>query len=105
MKLLIVAATVVLAGCASTQTKVAHNQYCYTYQTIETENKESVNSKTTVKCSDDPIEKFIPARTGVGKNCGEFTYWMTLAGRPVQRRGFACQKYDGTYEIVPHAFN
>lgn len=105
MKLLIIAATVVLAGCASTQTKVAHNQYCYTYQTIETENKESVNSKTTVKCSDDPIEKFIPARTGVGKNCGEFTYWMTLAGRPVQRRGFACQKYDGTYEIVPHAFN
>lgn len=105
MKYFAIVVTTLLVGCAAPQTKVAHNQYCYTSQTIETENRESVNSKTVVKCSDDPIEKFIPARTGVGKNCGEFNYWMTLAGKPVQRRGFACQKYDGTYEIVPHAFN
>ena len=39
---------------------------------------------------------------GISPHCGEYKYLMTLQGRVVERRGYACQKMDGTYEVVPH---
>jgi len=42
------------------------------------------------------------AQSGMARDCGEYKYVMNLNGRPVERTGYACQKYNGTWEVVPH---
>ncbi len=56
-----------LSGCSSTPTKTA--QFCNTSKTIEVKNGSDVSSKTVVKCSDDFVERHVPARIGVDQNC------------------------------------
>ncbi len=90
-----------LVGCSSTPKAVAKKpQYCNTSQTIVTENGEKVNSQTVVECTDDQIKKLFQVRSGLAPNCGEFTYWMQIGGRDVQRKGVSCQKPDGSWEVV-----
>lgn len=90
-----------LTGCSSAPKVVANKpQYCYTSQTIKTENKETVNSQTTVECTDDQVKRLVEVRAGMAGNCGEFTYWMKQGSRDVQRKGISCQKPDGSWEIV-----
>ncbi len=92
---------VALTGCSSAPKKVAQKpQYCHTSQTILTKNGEKVESQTLVECTDDQIKKLFQVRSGMAPNCGEFTYWMNLGGRDVQRKGVSCQKPDGSWEIV-----
>lgn len=91
----------VVVGCSSAPRAVANKpQYCYTSQKIVTENKETVNSQTTVECTDDQIKRLAEVRMGMAGNCGEFTYWMRQGNRDVQRKGISCQKPDGSWEIV-----
>jgi len=73
-----------LFGCSSSP-KVAANkpQYCYTSQTITTQNRETVDSKTVLECTDDDVKRITTARLGMSANCGEFTYWMQIGGRDV----------------------
>jgi len=101
MKLLLLLAAIGLVGCSSSP-KIAANkpQYCYTSQTITTQNKETVDSKTVLDCTDDDVKRITTARLGMSTNCGEFTYWMQIGGRDVQRKGVSCQKMDGSWEIV-----
>ena len=90
-----------MSGCSSAPKAVAQKpQYCHTSQTIKTVNKETVNSETTLECTDDDIKRIATARLGMSANCGEFTYWMQIGGRDVQRKGVSCQKPDGSWEIV-----
>jgi hypothetical protein len=101
MRMAIIAVSLLAAGCSSTPKVVAEKpQYCYTYQTIETENREQVNSKVRVECTDDQIERLTSKRLGLASNCGEFSYYMQIGGRNVQRKGISCQKPDGSWEIV-----
>jgi uncharacterized protein YceK len=105
MKLLIaiaIAVPVVLTGCSSAPVKTTQRQYCHTSQEIKTRDRETVSSETTVKCNDDPIEQMVVRKMGIAANCGEYKYVMNLNGRPVERIGYACQKYNGTWEVVPH---
>jgi hypothetical protein len=98
-----VIATIVLltlVGCSSSPKKVA-GQFCHTSQTVEVADGERVSSKTTVQCSDDPVDRIVIKKAGIAQNCGEFKYWTTLKGRPVERRSISCQKLDGTWEIMP----
>jgi uncharacterized protein YceK len=91
----------VLSGCSSAPKAVAEKpQYCYTSQTIQTQNGEKVSSNTTVECTDDQVKRLFQVRSGMAPNCGEFTYWMKLGGHDVQRKGISCQKPDGSWEIV-----
>jgi hypothetical protein len=101
MKLILLLAAIGLVGCSSSP-KIAANkpQYCYTSQTITTQNKETVDSKTVLDCTDDDVKRITTARLGMSTNCGEFTYWMQIGGRDVQRKGISCQKMDGSWEIV-----
>jgi hypothetical protein len=101
MKLILLLAAIGLVGCSSSP-KIAANkpQYCYTSQTITTQNKETVDSKTVLDCTDDDVKRITTARLGMSTNCGEFTYWMQIGGRDVQRKGISCQKMDGGWEIV-----
>ena len=98
---LALACILALTGCSSSP-KVAANkpQYCYTSQTITTQNRETVDSKTVLECTDDDVKRITTARLGMSANCGEFTYWMQIGGRDVQRKGVSCQKLDGSWEIV-----
>jgi uncharacterized protein YceK len=92
---------IALSGCSSAPKAIAQKpQYCYTSQTIETQNRNEVNSKTTVECTDDQIKRLAEVRLGMAANCGEFQYWMKQGNYDVQRKGISCQKPDGSWEIV-----
>lgn len=98
---LLFVAVVLLSGCSSAPKVQAQKpQYCYTSQTIKTQNGERVNSETTVECTDDQIKRVATARIGMSKNCGYFTSWMKQGGRDVQYRAISCQMPDGSWEIV-----
>ncbi len=67
MKCAILTVALVLVGCGSVPTKTA--QFCNTSKTVEVVNGADVSSKTTVRCSDDFVERHVPARIGVDQNC------------------------------------
>jgi uncharacterized protein YceK len=105
MWLLIIAiffAITLLSGCSSVpqSTKIGSNQYCYTSQTVQTVNKESVTSTTTVKCSDDPVEQYVPAKMGIAKDCTETFIPMNIGGRLVREKMYVCQKHNGVFTVV-----
>lgn len=101
MKYLLVALAVALTGCSSSPKVTAQKpQYCHTSQTIVSENGSTVNSRTQVDCTDDQIQRLSANRLGMAKNCGQFTYWMRIGDKNVQRKGISCQKLDGTWEVV-----
>lgn len=91
-----------LVGCSSTptQSRLVSNQYCHTKQTIQTRNNENVNSETVVKCSDDPVDQYAPARAGLAKDCYETFVPMNIGGRLVKEKMYVCKKLNGTYSVV-----
>lgn len=91
-----------LAGCSSApkQSRLINNQYCHTSQTIETTDKQVVSSKTLVKCTDDPIERYAPARLGLAKDCIETYLPVNRDGRLIQEKVYACRKLNGVYDVV-----
>ena len=90
-----------LSGCSSSPKVQAQKpQYCYTSQTIITENGERVNSRTQVDCTDDQIKRVTIARVGIGSNCGYFNGWMKKGGQDVQYRAISCQLPDGSWEVL-----
>jgi hypothetical protein len=98
---LTLACIMALTGCSSAPKVMAEKpQYCYTSQTIRTQNGERVESQTEVECTDDQVKRLTAKRIGLSPNCGEFQYWMQIGGRDVQRKGISCQKLDGSWEIV-----
>lgn len=92
MKTLIIVSAMVLAGCSSAPPKKTA-QFCNTSQTVEVQNGSQVNSKTVVKCSDDFLDRHVPARAGVDRNCQETINQFVLNGRIVERRGIACETH------------
>lgn len=101
MKIIALAAVALLVGCSSAPKVTAQKpQYCYTSQTIVTENGERVTSRTQVDCTDDQVKRLAVKRVGIGSNCGYFNGWMKQGGRDVQYRAISCQLPDGSWEII-----
>ena len=101
IRIIAIAAAIAITGCSSApKVKAQKPQYCYTSQTIVTENGEKVNSKTVVECTDDQIKRVTTARIGLSSNCGYFTSWMKRGGQDVPYRAISCQLPDGSWEIV-----
>ena len=77
-------------------------QYCtLTTETVRTiVNGEVVDEETkeVQNCHDGAMD-FL-AYSGIAKDCKEFWYDIRLSGQMVQQRGFICQKFDGSWEIV-----
>lgn len=90
-----------LVGCASNTRKVTalDPQYCYTNQEIELEDGKKVSSRTKVECTDDRTKQLFQARSGIAKDCYEFSFVVNRRGQLVEERGYACQKFSGTYEV------
>ena len=98
--LLIVSLAVAGSGCSSTPVKSA-KPYCHTSQEIRVQDKEIVSSETLIKCNDDPIEQIGIKKMGIAKQCFQQPYRHQLpSGRIIEGRGYACQKYDGTWEVI-----
>ena len=101
MKILLLIAAMTLVGCSSSPKFLAQKpQYCHTSQTIVNKDGETVNSTTTVECTDDQVKRLFEVRSGLAPNCGVYSYWMQVGGNDVRRKGISCQKPDGTWEII-----
>lgn len=101
MRLVLIAGALAfaLAGCSSAPTYNYTSQYCYTDQLVVKQG-DSVQSATALECTDRPSRKAEVFRAGIDKNCREFWYDEFRYGRLVQQRGVACEKFDGSLEIV-----
>lgn len=96
---LVIMALVLLSACSSS--KVDYKPpYCYTDQTINTKNGETVNSETTLQCTDRPGQQVAIQRAGIDSGCEEFWYTETRNGRAVPMRGVRCERLDGSWEIL-----
>jgi hypothetical protein len=90
----------VLAGCSSNQTYNYQSQYCYTDQLVVKKDGDTVNSVTALECTDRPARKAEIFRAGIDSGCREFWYEEYRWGKLVPVRGVACEKFDGSLEIV-----
>lgn len=101
MKYLAILPVLVLVGCASPQPpKLVPDQYCFTSQTVESTDQDSVSSKTTVRCSDDPIEHYAPARMGLSRDCFVSYIPVSRRGHTAQEKVYVCRKINGRFDIV-----
>ena len=100
MKYVLVLGACILAGCSSKPEYNYTSQYCYTDQMLLKEGDETIESITALECTDRPSRQAEIFRAGIDKNCREFWYEEFRWGRMVPVRGVACEKFDGTLEIV-----
>jgi len=79
------------------------DQYCNAKtETIITKNTkgEVVNKQTveTLVC-DDGAKDFL-AYSGIAKECKEYWFDMYIANEWIRKKGYVCQKFDGSWEMV-----
>lgn len=96
-----------LGGCGSTAPIKTSEQFCdLKSKTVSVKDKTGrvvdEESIDVMVCNDNKVDRLFHAKSGMARDCGEYKYVMTLNGRPVERTGYACQKYNGTWEVVPH---
>lgn len=87
-----------LTGCASAPDAppIAEDQYCYTDQTVVTENNATVNSQTVVQCSDNPLKR--AKLVGVDeKNCRRWQRRDYVNGREKHYGGYICRDEQGNW--------
>lgn len=52
-------------------------------------------------CDDSPLAYITKSKVGLAKRCFESPYRNQLPnGRIIEGMGYACQKYDGTWEVI-----
>ena len=76
------------------------NQYC----NLKTETIQVVDSSGTVIDSktveklvcDDGVKDFL-AYSGIAKDCREYYYTINLSGYPIKKKGYVCEKLDGSF--------
>lgn len=100
IRLSLVIACAVLAGCAGKPKTVYQSQYCYTDQTIVKQGDAVVNSQTVLECTDRPGQQSAIQRAGIDSKCEEFWYPESRWGKMVQVRGVRCEKLNGSWEIL-----
>ena len=102
MKILILAvAATMAAGCSSSPKVVAQKpQYCYTSQTIVTEDGEKVNSRTEVECTDDQFKRLTSVRMGLANNCGISYRTLNVGGKLVEYEIPSCQVLDRNGNVI-----
>ena len=102
MKYLAIIALVALAGCSS-PAKVSRfdtGQYCNTSSETTLENGHRSASKTTVRCTDDAVEKYVPAKMGIAKDCERIKIPVNRKGHLVYDEIITCKKFDGSIDVI-----
>jgi hypothetical protein len=91
---------VAVSACGSNPVKTA-KPYCYTYQNVDVKDGKTVSSDTRLVCSDDPVQHIPLHRMGISPKCFENPYKHRLPnGRIIQGMNYACQKPDGSWEVI-----
>ena len=79
------------------------NQYCdISSTTIITTDQDGniINNQTEEKVvCNDGVKDFL-TYSGIAKECREFWFDIILNNKRTPRRGYVCQKFDGSWEIV-----
>ena len=96
-----------LSGCSSAPPMARSEQFCDLKTVIDVQRDAEgkvVGQKTNERmvCSDNKIDRIVIKQAGMAKNCGEYTYYVTLNNRSVEQRGLACEKFNGNWEIIPN---
>jgi hypothetical protein len=103
---LVLVCAVSLSACSTYKPRQLSEQYCdIKTETVSKKRNGVVVGEETVevmKCNDNKVDRLFHAQSGMAQNCGEYKYFITLNNVPTERRGYACKKYDGTWEVVPH---
>ena len=93
----------IIAGCSSSPaietSPFVQQQYCYTDESYTNTNGR-VDSRTSLECTDRPAENWRRA-FNIADTCREYWYDIRLNNRTEKRRGYVCQKFDGSWEVVP----
>lgn len=102
MKILIAAAVAILAAGCSSSPKIAAQkpQYCYTSQTIVTQDGERVTSKTEVECTDDQFKRLTSVKMGLANNCGIAYRTLNVGGKLVEYEIPSCQVLDRNGNVI-----
>jgi type IV pilus biogenesis protein CpaD/CtpE len=94
-----------LTGCSSAPKVTAQKpQYCHTSQTIKTVNKETVNSETTVECTDDQFKRLTSVRMGLADHCGISNRTIQSGGKLVNIQVKSCAILDHNGNIVGYEY-
>lgn len=105
--LLITLATVsLLTACSGKQVDLASSDppYCYTDEKIEIQNGQTVNSKTTLDCTDKPRVEHFVKNQGIATQCRKYEQVVSIKGRQKNVKGFLCQFPDGSWEAVDGSY-
>lgn len=87
--------TVSLIGCSSTPETVSADPYCYTDEEVVTQDG-VVSAKTTVRCSDDPLER--AKLVGVDPlNCRPWQRRDYVNGYEKNYGGYICRDAKGNW--------
>lgn len=89
-------------GCSSPK-KVSRfdtDQYCNTSSEITLEDGRRSASKTTVRCTDDAVEKYVPAKMGIAKDCERIKIPVNRKGHLVYDEIITCKKFDGSIDVI-----
>ncbi len=100
--ILLLAGVAVLSGCSS-QPKVSRlisDQFCHTSSETTLKDNTESSKVVTVKCNDDPIEKYAPVKMGIAKDCTRHYVSYNLNGRVRTEELIACKKFDGVSDII-----
>lgn len=91
-----------IVGCASPKklSRFDTDQYCNTSSETVLENDIRSSSKVTVRCSDDAVEKYIPAKMGVAKDCQRIKIPVNRKGYLVYDEIITCKKFDGSIDVI-----
>jgi hypothetical protein len=88
-----------ITGCSTTEV-VYNSPYCYTDEIVLKDGDSTISSKTILQCTDRPGQQALVQRAGIDAGCREFWYDEKRNGRFVKQRGVACEKFNGSLEIV-----
>jgi hypothetical protein len=103
----LLAATALTLGLLWTTWSMAGGPWSNQYCNLKTETvivKDALGNIVT----EDTVEKLVCddgrkdflQYSGIAKSCREFWYEINLNGAWINKRGYVCQKFDGSWEIV-----
>jgi len=101
----LLACVIALTGCSSSPKVQAQKpQYCYTSQTIVSQNGERVESKTVVECTDDQFKRLTAVRMGMANHCGIANRTVQSGDKLVNVQIKSCQILDHNGNVVGYEY-
>jgi hypothetical protein len=104
MLIVFAAILLLLSGCGSTKVVAEKPQYCYTSQTIQSQDGEKVNSKTVVECTDDQFKRLTAVRMGMADHCSISNRTVQSGDKLVNVQLKSCQILDHNGAVVGYEY-